>query len=149
MTEAFWNRDDYDDPLNMRSDMERFFSHFPRWKKPSAVFVRAWEPLCDVYECPEHFSVVLELAGVNEEQVEVTLHGRVLTVRGYRPQLKPDGMSNTHQLEINYGVFERVLELPLEVDADSTRAIYRQGLLEIILPKSKRERLREVDVRDE
>ena len=49
-------------------------------------------------------------------------------------------------LEINYGDFERVLELPTDIDADATRAIYRKGLLEIILPKLKREKLRGVDI---
>lgn len=149
MTEAFWNRDEYDDIVNRRSDMERFFSHMPYWKKPSAVFEKAWKPLCDVYECPEHFTVVVELAWVDEEKVDVTLHGRVLSIRGHRAQFRPPDMSNTYMLEINYGDFERVLELPTDIDADATRAIYRRGLLEIILPKLKRDKLRGVDIRSE
>jgi len=149
VTEAFWNRDEYDDAVTMRNDMERFFSQLPRWKKPSAIFEKAWKPLCDVYECADHFSVIMELAGVDEEKVEVTLHGRVLAVRGRRKQRKPHGMSNTHLLEINYGDFERILELPTDVDPDATRAIYRRGFLEIILPKLKEEKLRGVDVQGE
>jgi HSP20 family protein len=149
VTEAFWNRDEYDDTEAIRNDMERFFSRLPHWKKPSAVFEKAWKPLCDVYECPEHFSVIVELAGVDEEKVEVTLHGRVLTIRGHRRQFRPPGMNNTYLLEINYGDFERILELPLDVDADATRAIYRKGFLEIILPKLKRDKLRGVDIRSE
>jgi HSP20 family molecular chaperone IbpA len=121
VTEAFWNRDEYGDDVTMRNDMERFFSRLPHWKKPSAIFEKAWKPLCDVYECPDHFSVIMELAGV----------------------------SNTHLLEINYGDFERILELPTDIDPDATRAIYRRGFLEIILPKLKREKLRGVDIQGE
>lgn len=146
MTEAFWNRDESDDIFDMRSDLERFFSNLPHWRKPSAVFEKAWKPLCDVYECPEHFTVVVELAWVDEEKVEVTLHGRVLSIRGHRGRFRPPDMSNTYMLEINSGDFERVLELPTDIDADATRAIYRKGLLEIILPKLKKEKLRGVDI---
>lgn len=149
MTEAYRSRDDYDDTPSMRSDMERFFGRMPHWKKPSAIFEKAWKPLCDVYECEDHFSVIMELAGVDEEKVEVTLHGKALTIRGHRKQLKPSGMNNTYLLEINYGDFERILELPLEIDEDATRAIYRRGFLEIILPKMRREKLRGVDIRSE
>jgi HSP20 family protein len=148
VTEAHWSRDDYDDPF-MRNDMERFFSRMPHWKKPSAIFEKAWKPLCDVYECDDHFSVIMELAGVDESKVEVTLHGRILTIRGHRRQFKPPGISNTYLLEINYGDFERNLELPTEIDSEATRAIYRKGFLEIILPKLRREKLRGVDIRSE
>jgi HSP20 family protein len=149
VTEAFWIRDEYGDDVTMRNDMERFFSRLPHWKKPSAIFEKAWKPLCDVYECPDHFSVIMELAGVDEDKVEVTLHGRVVSVRGCRKQFKPAGMNNTHLLEINYGDFERILELPTDIDPDATRAIYRRGFLEIILPKLKREKLRGVDIQGE
>lgn len=149
MTEAFWNRDDRDDVVNIPNDMERFFSRMPHWKKPSAVFEKAWKPLCDVYECPEHFTVVVELAWVEEDKVEVTLHGRILTIRGHRRQFRPPEMDTTYMLEINYGDFERILELPVDVDPDATRAIYRKGLLEIILPKLKRDKLRGVNIRCE
>jgi HSP20 family protein len=146
VTEAMDSRDEYDDVAGMRSDIEHFFSRMPYWKKPSAVFEKAWKPLCDVYECPEHFTVVVELAWVEEEKVEVTLHGRILTIRGHRRQFRPPDMSTTYMLEINYGDFERILELPVDVDPDATRAIYRKGLLEIILPKLRREKLRGVDI---
>ncbi len=149
MTEAFWNQDEYDDFLDRRGNMERYFRHVAYWKKPSAVFEKAWKPLCDVYECPEHFTVVVELAWVDEDKVEVNLHGRILSIRGNRRRFKPADMNNTYMLEINYGAFERVLELPTDIDADATRAIYRRGLLEIILPKLKRDKLRGVDIRDE
>ncbi len=149
MTEAFWSRDESDDIFDARGEFERFFSNMPYWRRPSAVFEKAWKPLCDVYECPEHFTVVVELAWVEEEKVEVTLQGRVLSIRGHRGRFRPPDMSNTYMLEINYGDFERVLELPTDIDADATRAVYRKGLLEIVLPKLKREKLRGVNVSSE
>jgi HSP20 family protein len=149
VTEAIWNRDEFDDIFGRRSELERFFGNQPQWRKPSAIFEKAWKPLCDVFESPDHFTIVVELAWVDEEKVEVTLHGRLLSIRGHRRQFRPEDICNTYMLEINYGEFERVLELPTDIDADATRAIYRRGLLEIILPKLKRDKLRGVDISSE
>ena len=146
MTEALWDGDDSDDIFSMRGDIGRFFGNPSHWGRPSAVFEKAWKPLCDVYEGPEHFTVVVELAWVDEEKVEVTLHGRVLSIRGHRARFRPPDMDKTYMLEINSGDFERVLELPTDIDADGTRAIYRKGLLEVVLPKRKREKARGVDI---
>lgn len=149
MTEAFWERDEYGENMQMRDDMDHFFIRFSQWKKPAPVFEKAWKPLCDVYECPDHFSVIVELAGVEVEKVGVTLHDRVLTIRGHRRQFRPSEINATYLLEINYGEFERVLELPLDIDSDATRAIYRGGFLEIVIPKLKRSNPRGVDIRSE
>lgn len=146
MAEAERKCDDYDEVTSMEDAMERFFRHPPHWKKPSAVFEKAWKPLCDIYECPEHFSVVVDLAGVDEEKVEVMLQGRILTIRGHRKQFRPPSMNSTYMIEINYGDFERVIQLPVDVDADATRAIYRRGFLEIILPKVNGSRTCGVDI---
>ncbi|MGQ9476157.1 MAG: Hsp20/alpha crystallin family protein [Actinomycetota bacterium] len=149
MAGAFRDDDDFDEVVVMRAEMERFFSHLPRWKKPSAVFEKAWKPLCDVYECPDHFMVLMDLAGVDENAVEVTLHGRVLRIRGRRNPIRPAGVKNTYLLEIGYGEFERTFELPADIDPEGTRAVYRRGFLEIHLPKRERQNLRSVDVCEE
>jgi HSP20 family protein len=86
---------------------------------------------------------------VDVEKVDVTLHDRVLTIRGRRRQFRPAEINATYLLEINYGEFERVLELPLDIDADETRAIYRGGFLEIVIPKQGRSKPRGVDIRNE
>jgi HSP20 family protein len=135
-----------DEGKTVQDAMERFFQHLPHWKRPSAVFEKAWKPVCDIYECTDHFSVVVDLAGVDEEKVEVMLHGRLLTIRGNRKQFRPASMSNTYMIEINYGDFERIIELPVDVDPDATRAIYRRGFLEIILPKVEGGGSRGVDI---
>lgn len=136
MPDDFWTLYDLPDPFNLRSDMERFFREFSRWKKPSAMFVRAWEPKCDIYESEEGLHVIVDLAGVDEEDVELVVQGRMLTLRGRRDQKRPAGMSNTHLLEIDYGDFRRDFQLPTDVDCEAARAVYRKGLLEIFLPKA-------------
>ncbi len=140
MPEDSWTPYDFPDPFNLRNDMERFFREFSRWKMPSAVFVRAWEPKCDIYETEEGLHVIVDLAGVEEEEVELVVQGRVLTLRGRRNQKRPAGMSNTHLLEIDYGDFRRDFQLPVDVDCEAARAVYRKGFLEVFLPKASPEK---------
>ncbi len=149
MYDDFWTLYDYQDPLNLRSDMERFFREFSRWKKPSAVFVRAWEPKCDIYESGDGLYVIVDLAGVDEHEVELVVQGRLLTIRGQRHQKRPADISNTHLLEIDYGDFRRDFELPVEVDCEAARAVYRKGFLEIYLPKASTQKEMEAAGRNE
>jgi HSP20 family protein len=120
---------------SIQNDIERFFNHFAQWKHPQAFFEKAWKPYCDIYESAEHFHVIVEISGVAEDEVEVMLQGSTLIIRGDRPQAQPPEYRTVHQMEINFGRFERALELPHPVDEDGTTASYRNGFLFINLPK--------------
>jgi len=135
-----------DGPEEFRSDIERFFTHFAQWKRPQVIFGKAWKPHCDVYESDESYHVVVELAGVPEDSVEVLLQGRTLVVRGERPSPPSSGCHRVHMMEIDFGQFERALELPLPVDQDRTTATYRHGFLLIELPKLGREKSRDIRI---
>lgn len=101
----------------------------PRFRPPVI------EPPADVYETEDAVVVVAEMAGISEEEVEITVEGRVLTISGER---KPTGGQQGRlysQMEINHGPFRRELLLPAEVDAAEAKAVYSSGLLQIEFPK--------------
>jgi HSP20 family protein len=120
---------------SIHNDIERFFNHFAQWKRPQAFFEKAWKPYCDIYESSGCLHVIVEISGVSESEVEVMLQGRTLIIRGDRPQAQPPEYQTVHQMEINFGRFERVLDLPHPVDEEATTATYRNGFLFITLPK--------------
>ena len=97
-----------------------------------------WSPAINLYEDETHYCVVVELAGIDAEQIELRAEGRKLTLRGVR---NPPGISKSagrvhlHHMEIDHGPFNRSLELPEDVDADQIEAWYKFGLLWIQLPK--------------
>jgi HSP20 family protein len=96
------------------------------------------EPPVDVYETEECVVVVAEMAGISEEEVEITVDGRMLTLCGER---KPSGGEPGRlysQMEIGHGPFRRELLLPADVNADEACAAYSQGMLQIELPKITR-----------
>ena len=117
-------------------------------KPPSVRFSpRTWEPPIDVYETAEDVIVLVELAGIKEDEIEVTVHNNVLIVRGERRDIK-QGIKRTYsQMEILWGPFERDIVLPANVNVGQIKAFYEGGFLEIILPKLGEEKPRRVDIR--
>jgi HSP20 family protein len=130
----------------LQREMERYLAHFHRaGKRPTILFthnaqpVPVWTPALDMYETEDAIVVLLDLAGVDAEKTEVQAQPQLLTVRGVRrerhgPYL-PNEQRSYHTLEIPYGRFERTVRLPPGTDVEGAHASYRDGLLEITLPK--------------
>lgn len=96
-----------------------------------------WQPPIDVYEVADAFIVLVELAGMRDSQIEITLAEDALLLAGRRPELHRDGTVRFHQLGINEGPFQAAILLPGPVDDASITANYDDGLLTITLPKHK------------
>src|SRR5215831_4070858 len=127
-------------------EMQRYLAHFNRaGKRPTIVFSQhaqpspVWTPAMDVYETIDALVILLDLAGVDAEHTEVHAEPHLLVIRGVRRERhapeRPDEQRSYLALEIPYGRFERSVRLPAGLDTSAARASYREGLLEITLPK--------------
>ena len=104
------------------------------------------EPAVDVYETERGVVVVVEIAGISEGDVEITVDGRTLVVSGERkPSAGRPGRLYS-QMEICHGPFRRELLLPADVNPDGARVEYSRGMLEIVLPKVRRRTARPVRI---
>ena len=134
MTVRKW--DPLRDLLNLQERMNRLFeeSFAGRLEEPAMVGSATWTPLADAYETPEAFVVLLELPGIDENDVEVHVDGDTLTVKGQRRALgqRPDRF---HRMERSHGPFLRSFQLSEEVDPDRVSAQLREGVLRLELPK--------------
>lgn len=108
----------------------------PRVPALVALGPSAWRPHADVAETPEAFAVVVELAGVHEEDVDILLFENALVVRGSRhhPQRSQDAVF--HAAEIRVGRFRLEVQFPRTIRADLVEASLSEGLLHIRLPKA-------------
>lgn len=133
-------------PDEIQKEMERFFEHLGRWKRPVFFFEKAWKPRCDVLETDTEIRVIVDLAGVSPENINIKVEGGNLIIHGVRRE--PQGESGLvyRIMEISYGPFERAIQLPDRVDAEKAQAGYSEGFLEIILPKPARAPRREVQI---
>ncbi len=105
---------------------------FGTWPMHAAI---SWRPPTDIYETPDEIIVVIELAGVTEDNMTVTLFSDLLVVEGRRVQPAFVDMNACHQLGIKYGDFRSEVVLHVPVEQDTVKAEYVNGLLTITLRK--------------
>jgi HSP20 family protein len=120
---------------DVQGEMNRLLDTFLGRPATMAVGDRMWAPLADMHEAKDDLYVTFELPGVREKDVSVSLDGDVLTVRGERRFERDQKDQGYQRLERVYGKFERAMPLPIAVQADKVTATYRDGVLEIRLPK--------------
>ena len=94
-----------------------------------------WSPPTDEYETQDTYIVRVEIAGMREEDFEVSLENDTLLIMGYRPDSSE--RRAYHQMEINFGKFAIAVGVPGPVNVEQAQAEYVNGFLTIILPKAK------------
>jgi HSP20 family protein len=124
----------------LHDELEQLFDDFWRLPRFFAGPRRGFKPGVDVFRTddPPQLNVVVDLAGVDPDDVHLALSDRMLVIAGQRPRQHPDCPRAYYQLEIENGVFERRISLPESVDASEARATYERGLLTIVLPVAER-----------
>jgi len=105
-----------------------------------------WTPPADIYETKDEMVVVLELPGVSQKEVEISLVGDTLSVRGERRRAVEVEGEDCHRVERTFGPYFRALVLPSVVDSSRIKAIYKDGLLEIRLPKREEAKPRTIPI---
>jgi len=105
----------------------------------------AWNPPVDVLEENDKIFVKVEVPGIDEKDIRVTFEDGLLTVSGERQFERKDDR-NYHRIERAYGSFTRTFTLPRSVDANQIRADYRNGVLEIEIPKKEESRPKQIQV---
>jgi HSP20 family protein len=120
----------------LQQEMQRLFETLlglgPGRSQPAET---VWAPPMDVCESPAAVRVLIELPGLKQEQIGIEVIEGTLRIRGERPPDPRFAKEQLLRLERRSGPFLRTLTLPASVDADQIRASYRDGLLEIRLPK--------------
>jgi HSP20 family protein len=99
------------------------------------VSAGAWNPPTDAYETESAYIVRVEIGGMREEDFEVAFEKNILLVSGVR--LDASDRRAYHQMEIRFGKFAAAVAVPVPVYVDSATAQYANGLLTVVLPKSK------------
>lgn len=124
-----------------RREMDELFGRFFDWR-PTAVAAPAefeFTPALDVYETPEEFVVFVSAPGVSEKDLHVELSNGALTVSGERKALIEGEQVQAHYVSRmgGYGKFSVSYTLPTAIDENRVKAIYRNGVLEVRLPKAE------------
>jgi HSP20 family protein len=126
--------------------MNRIFDTFFGTPATRTGWEPTFRPALDVEENAEEFIVRVDIPGMNQKDVKVSLMGETLTIRGERKNERTTKDGNVRRVERSYGAFERSITLDAPVRNDKVTATYRDGVLEIHVPKAEEARVREIEV---
>jgi HSP20 family protein len=129
---------------NMRAEMDRVFESTVGSFSGSPAPLSRWNPAVNVYQDKDRFTVVVELPGLKKEEIEISLHEDTLTIAGERK--REESSEQEFLTERLYGKFQRSLALPTAVDAEKVKASYKDGLLQVVLPKAEEAKPKQIEV---
>ena len=105
-----------------------------------------WAPAVDIKETDQAFTVEAELPGMSKDDVKVTVHDGVLTIKGERRQEEETEDKKMHRIERFYGSFMRRFTLPENVDENSVKANFKDGLLTLTINKAEPKEPKAIEV---
>lgn len=144
------------------TELERWFDRFDHmFDRMLARFFRDWErdfwgldwwrerwvPAMEVSETSDAYIVRVDLPGVKTADIEVTLQDDILTIKGKRERSEERKDETVHFIERSRGEFVRSLRVPTDVKVDAIEASYKDGVLEVRLPKSEESKPRRIEVK--
>ncbi|RMH69402.1 MAG: Hsp20/alpha crystallin family protein [Gemmatimonadetes bacterium] len=136
------------DIFAIKTEVNKLLDDIVTGLRPEKSFAEGtWAPPVDIYETENEIVVHAELPGLDQNDIKLTLQGSQLTIRGEKQSETDTKGRNYHRIERTYGRFVRNFELPVEVDAENVSAKFRDGLLEIILPKLEKSNAKEIEIR--
>ncbi|MFB3895651.1 MAG: Hsp20/alpha crystallin family protein [bacterium] len=125
------------DVVGLRDEMDRLFDNFFARSGERGTFDTPWAPTVDIYETKEAVVIDAELPGMKQSDIEVSVTDNTLTIKGEKKQEKNTQEENFHRVERIYGSFSRSFTLPVGVHAEKIKAVYKDGVLKITLPKAE------------
>jgi|WetSurSiteA1Bulk_404760.scaffolds.fasta_scaffold55235_2 HSP20 family protein len=126
--------------LVLRSEMDKVFDNFFRGfeVEPFGKVPGVFQPKVNVTDGEKEITVSVEIPGMDEKDIELSLTKDALTIKGEKKEEKEEKGKNYHRMECSYGSFNRTLPLPVEINADKAEAAYKKGVLTIVLPKTEK-----------
>lgn len=138
-------------------DMDRMLEDFfgrrvrpwwpERWFRAEEMEVKP--PIVDVFEEKDDIVVKAELPGMEKDNIEVNLTDHNLTIKGEKKKEEEVKEENYYRAERSYGSFVRTLALPKDVRADKVTASFKNGILEVRMPKTEEAKAKEIKVKVE
>jgi len=140
------SRDPFQEFEALQNEINRLFDG-TRVPEPRGIFEGTISPAADVIESPSTFEVLCDLPGVEIGDIEISLAGNVLTLKGEKKRGSEPGQGHSYREEMKSGRFQRTLQLPLPVDGAKVDATLKDGVLRVVLPKQEEHKPRQISVK--
>lgn len=141
-------------PFKEVEELEKRLSHLMGRHAPAGsseknetITVAQWSPVVDISEDEKEYAIKAELPDVKKEDIKLNVHDDVLTITGERKYEKEEKGKKYHRVERAYGSFMRSFTLPEDADGTKVTAEYKDGLLNVRLPKSEKAKPKTIEVK--
>jgi len=125
-----------------QDELNRVFRNFSRWLEPTLPAQQVAQfrnlniiPAMDFTDEHDYFQIKFEIPGIEKEDLKISISNNLLTIRGEKTLSKKNEDKNYMTSEINYGSYERRINLPDSADIDKAKAFFKNGMLVIDVPK--------------
>ena len=127
---------------SFRDEINKLFENFTGRGSAAGL-----APPLDVSETEENILVKVEVPGIEPKDIDISVSGDTLTIKGEKKSEKEEKGKNYHFIERSYGSFSRSVGLPASVKFEQVKAEYKKGILEITLPKSEKSKIKKIPVK--
>jgi HSP20 family protein len=127
-------------PMHLSDEVERLFDEMIHRPWGFAREIRGWNPSVDVFETDDSFVIEADLPGVKSEDVKVEVENDDLVLEGQRTIEKSRSHGHFHTMERSSGYFTRQIRLPEKVNKEGIKAEFKDGVLRVTVPKSKKKK---------
>lgn len=138
--------DPFADMAQLREQVNRLFEQSLTRAGREPVSTRTWAPMVDIEETADALVLHAELPGIKPEDIAIQIEGDTLTLRGERKFEQESADRQYIRVERSYGAFQRTFTLGVPIKQDEVKASYRDGVLEVVLPKSEEVKPKQIKI---
>ena len=132
---------------SIRREMDRLWNRALGETPFARTLAEGWAPRIDLSETKDSFVVKAELPGLDAKDVNLTISGNVLTIKGEKKKEEEKKDEHQHYVERYHGSFQRSFQLPLNVKSDKIGATFDKGVLKVTLPKTEEAKKKEIEIK--
>lgn len=134
--------------VSMRDTFNRFFEQAVTWPRTEFPTIFGDVPALDIYETKELIKVEMPLPGMKAEEIDVTLAGNLLTIKGEQEAKEEVKEEKYYRREVRYGTFERMVALPETADIEHPTTEFEAGVLTVSFPKLAMAEAKKLEVKE-
>lgn len=141
--------DPFRDLMTLQDRMNRLFDQTmsrTRADEEEGMTVSTWSPAVDIFETADSIVMKAELPGVSRANIDIQVRDNTLTLKGERRFEREVKEENYLRIERSYGAFQRAFSLPTVIQQDKIRAVFKDGVLEVTLPKAEEAKPKQVKI---
>jgi len=132
---------------SLRREMDNLWNRFFGETPLARRLTEEWWPSVDLSETKDSFIIKAELPGLDAKDVEVSISGNVLTLKGEKKKEEEEKDEHHYRAERYYGSFHRTFQLPTNVKAEKIEATFEKGVLKVMLPKVEEAKKKPIEVK--